>query len=403
MEGGRVEQEKEGGILKIFQSAALALLLALAMSVCAWADETPADAERFTYDPLGQPGEEVTLLEGSFPLAVTGSDVSYGDAIRRAYPQVYAIYQTIDSVMAQAVQGRVADTTWQFSDGSTMTGYLVNFTFSDSENVLDALYLAVAAYINDHPFESASLTGSFGRGISSNGSYRLLLERMSGAAARYDRLDNAAKIFAQMYKNDGMETADIVEQYRYIHDFLCEELWYNDDAAADKLTGDAAEDAHNAYGALVALGKDDSEQGHVVCEGYADAYLLLCQRVGLPCTVVIGEGLSGTSFTGYSNHIWNAVPINGLWYAVDVTWDDVDGDYTFSTETVPGDTVYYSFCEYDYFLDNRHFMADSGLTQNHKDYNQNSYGNTAGTMSAPALATGYYVTDLTVRSGVCVL
>ena len=64
---------------------------------------------------------------------------------------------------------------------------------------------------------------------------------------------------------------------------------------------------HTAYGALV--------NGEAVCEGYAKAYKLLLNAMGIECDVVIN-----------SEHAWNVVCIDGEWYMVDVTNDDTNGN-----------------------------------------------------------------------------
>ena len=68
-------------------------------------------------------------------------------------------------------------------------------------------------------------------------------------------------------------------------------------------------------------------KGLAVCEGYAEAFKLLCDREGIPCITVLGTGNGGA-------HKWNYVKMeDGLWYLVDATWND------------QSDTVYY-----DHFL-----------------------------------------------------
>ena len=64
---------------------------------------------------------------------------------------------------------------------------------------------------------------------------------------------------------------------------------------------------HTAYGALV--------NKEAVCEGYAKAYKLLMDAMGIPCDVVINE-----------EHAWNVVCLEGKWYLVDVTNDDTSGN-----------------------------------------------------------------------------
>ena len=49
----------------------------------------------------------------------------------------------------------------------------------------------------------------------------------------------------------------------------------------------------------------------VVCEGYARAMKILCDRVGISCICMAGR-----------NHMWNAVRYESVWYLLDATWDD---------------------------------------------------------------------------------
>jgi hypothetical protein len=92
------------------------------------------------------------------------------------------------------------------------------------------------------------------------------------------------------------------EKLLSIHDELAERITYDD----------TLDSAHDAYGALV--------KGRAVCEGYAEAFKLLCDREGIPCILVVGKGVT-SSIT--EDHMWNAVRMeDGKWYGVDVTWDD---------------------------------------------------------------------------------
>lgn len=54
-----------------------------------------------------------------------------------------------------------------------------------------------------------------------------------------------------------------------------------------------------------------------VCEGYAKAMQLLCQRSSIPVTVQTG--------TTSEPHMWNLVQLAGSWYATDVTANDTGG------------------------------------------------------------------------------
>lgn len=60
-------------------------------------------------------------------------------------------------------------------------------------------------------------------------------------------------------------------------------------------------------------GYDILVNGTAVCNGYAEAYMELMNRCGIPTIIVSSDPM---------NHCWNLVCIDGKWYHVDVTWDD---------------------------------------------------------------------------------
>lgn len=57
-----------------------------------------------------------------------------------------------------------------------------------------------------------------------------------------------------------------------------------------------------------------------VCEGYARAFKVLCDEAGIPCVLVDGAADNGSG--NPEAHMWNYVKLDGIWYAVDVTWND---------------------------------------------------------------------------------
>ena len=61
-----------------------------------------------------------------------------------------------------------------------------------------------------------------------------------------------------------------------------------------------------------------------VCESYAKAFKVLCDRSGIPCVLVDGEAKNSISSSG-EPHMWNYVCLEENWYAVDVTWNDPVG------------------------------------------------------------------------------
>ena len=62
---------------------------------------------------------------------------------------------------------------------------------------------------------------------------------------------------------------------------------------------------------------DGDGKVETVCAGYAKMMKLQCNKYGIPCVLVTGVTDSG------EYHMWNYVQMeNGVWYAVDATWDD---------------------------------------------------------------------------------
>ncbi len=59
-----------------------------------------------------------------------------------------------------------------------------------------------------------------------------------------------------------------------------------------------------------------------VCEGYARAFKVLCDKAGIPCVLATGDA-RGYKGGAEEAHMWNEVQMeDGKWYAVDATWND---------------------------------------------------------------------------------
>ena len=101
-----------------------------------------------------------------------------------------------------------------------------------------------------------------------------------------------------------IEGKDIIEQIRYIHNYLIDNVQYDQTVQKDNI--------YNIYGALVL------KEG--VCEGYAKALQYLLSSAGIENVIVTGIATNNNGET--ENHAWNYVKIGSAWYALDVTWDD---------------------------------------------------------------------------------
>ena len=96
-----------------------------------------------------------------------------------------------------------------------------------------------------------------------------------------------------------------------IHDRLCEYVTYTID--------DTTDDDDCCIGALL--------NGRANCDGYADAYYLLCGLQGITARLFHGDSLRKNT-DGEEMHLWNLILLDGLWRSVDVTWDDHDAGET---------------------------------------------------------------------------
>lgn len=94
---------------------------------------------------------------------------------------------------------------------------------------------------------------------------------------------------------------DTYSRVKAVHDILADTNTYASGSTKDdKLS-------HWAYSALI---PNDSYEP--VCDGYSKAFKIICDLLGIPCVLVISE-----------THMWNMVQMDdGIWYYVDVTWDD---------------------------------------------------------------------------------
>lgn len=62
--------------------------------------------------------------------------------------------------------------------------------------------------------------------------------------------------------------------------------------------------------------------GLVVCTGYARAFELLANASGLKAQYIKGD----VGYTGWNNHAWNLVEVEGTWYHIDVTYNTLKWD-----------------------------------------------------------------------------
>ena len=140
-------------------------------------------------------------------------------------------------------------------------------------------------------------------------------------------------------------TAADHEKALYVHDYLVLNTEY-DSATYERMQASPdqslMDDAGTAYGCLV---------NHLaVCDGYAKAFHLLMNRLGIEAGRVSGIADGGS-------HAWNYLALDRDYYYVDVTWDD--------PVAVDSSTVQTDIVSHEYFcITTDTLLLDHSITNN---------------------------------------
>ena len=174
----------------------------------------------------------------------------------------------------------------------------------------------LTALTDDHPeiFWMSGFQAGFGFSylIKDDGTMDIMISALSIAitlnTAAYSSWDEVFSTYHEMLA--AVEAFPVhgftrYEKLKSMHDGIASQVVY------DPNLGTAGENPTDHEPTSVFL-----EPFTTVCEGYAEAFQLLCQREGIPCITVVGTANGG-------GHAWNYVQMeDGVWYAVDLTWDD---------------------------------------------------------------------------------
>ena len=133
-------------------------------------------------------------------------------------------------------------------------------------------------------------------------------------------------------RDDGTHISLAGQTQKVVQECAADSQWQTALNLHDWLTHNACYDRnYEFYGADGVL-----LRGRGTCDSFSRAYLLLCREAGIPVSRV--EGNAG----GY--HAWNAIRLGGLWYYVDVTWDDPLSSTAGDFSPVSGKERYDYFC-----------------------------------------------------------
>jgi uncharacterized protein YdcH (DUF465 family) len=131
---------------------------------------------------------------------------------------------------------------------------------------------------------------------------------------KYNQLDKKVKeIISNVIKPEMTE----LEKEMALHDYIATHVTYDMESFKKN---DIPRKRHTPYGALI--------ENSAVCDGYARSLQILLNAVGIEVTMVTGDAdfLGGSVNPNLTLHAWNIVKINGVYYHVDPTANDVDLD-----------------------------------------------------------------------------
>ena len=219
---------------------------------------------------------------------------------------------TLEGVGYSALRTEADRRAYAMIDYSAQSASDAKFTI-DNDGTLDDLSAILDLYKGDHPEVFW---------LNDNGGYEYIEHDSYTEIRLLYSVEGEELIAAKKRLNE--RTKELLDSMPQGLDKYGKELWLNDllvgiceydDEAAEK--DEVIANEQNAYGALV--------DGKAVCEGYTRAFQLLCAELGIECVSVNGTSKPEGS-DKEENHIWNAVKLDGDWYYVDVTWNDVQAE-----------------------------------------------------------------------------
>lgn len=218
-----------------------------------------------------------------------------------------------------------------------------NYNVTSFSTIHDDVCYAYISFIYDNPqmFWSRGLTYSVT--YADYGSYYSVLkikitlhEKYSGAINSISEFKtNVNKAVDEIYASV-KESFSVYDYYKAVYNWVAKKCTYNFDATND--VGKNLQ-AYSSGGVFAGDGK-------VVCQGYAEAYKIICdqlkRRYGtygtnqLDCILVSGKA---SNLTTKEDHEWNFVKMpDNNWYALDITWDDA-GTYANNKYFMVGSTT----------------------------------------------------------------
>ena len=214
------------------------------------------------------------------------------------------------------------------------------------------------------------------------------------AISKYETARNAVVAEAKAAKPTeaqvsayGKDVATTVAQIQYAHKWIAEHAIYKLESTC---TPGNEGHVRTPYGVFVAKHDDgtqnkflDKDQGEALCEGYSRAFKAVMDKLGVPCVLV--NGVYRHAEDKEELHMWCHVQLDGEWYAVDQTFDDLNRRSAATGVLLTG--LGNAYTE-DYFLKGYSLMNTQHATSPYKSeaeypftYPQLSYSNLGSEIS----------------------
>ncbi len=215
----------------------------------------------------------------------------------------------------------------RMKDGNSVVKIYLNEGIQKDE-IGKILQKASAAFVLDHPecFWISYERLSFTYIDSPNGISEITAKKKDGLDYYYPtaytsptQVETDCKLIdekAEEIIKNAEKYPTAYEKIKYFHNYLCKNNVYNEYVK----NGENDKADSSAWGAISAFTSNNDPKKGPVCEGYAKAFKILCDRAGIPCALIPGDGI--TEGQAPAPHMWCAVMISGKWYGVDITWDD---------------------------------------------------------------------------------
>ena len=356
---------------KITVKAALFLLLALVLPVTTAAEEPDVSMGDlfFEYTFYDTEDAQQSLLSTASAYA-WGEDTRYFDQLTEKGKTIYTnIENAFANGAVKALTASGSDTVKEWEIGIVFSEAIATSEFSSwTSSMKPVLQQAYTAFIFDHP-EYFWIRG--GLYLRYGGSYvgNEMDVQIYITTPAMPECNTQAKIDAFQAEIDKVvekllhdtENMPVVARLGYWDQWLAEDNDYNLSAANDSTYIERDASPWSIIGGFLS-GYEP------VCEGYAKAFQLLCNKIGVPCVQISGNG-----------HRWTAVRLDGKWYVADPTWDD----------PVYGGIATQAYSTKDYFLVSRSSSHSPSMILTSPEISDTGYFAASGWVRSTDAVTGF--------------